>query len=84
MNGSADDLAAVIEALDLNDAIRVGHSIGGGEVAAVHRTVRNGAGHEGKPERCSSPIMLKIAASPKGQPNEVFDSLRAGLISDRT
>jgi pimeloyl-ACP methyl ester carboxylesterase len=56
MNGYADDLAAVIEVLDLNDAIRVGHSTGGEEVAAVHRTLRNGAGHEGNPERCSSPI----------------------------
>jgi non-heme chloroperoxidase len=84
MNGYADDLAAVIEALDLNDATLVGHSTGGGEVARY--IARHGTRRVAKAVLIAAvpPIMLKTAANPEGLPIEVFDSLRAGLISDRS
>lgn len=83
MNGYADDLAAVIEALDLYDATLVGHSTGGGEVARY--IARHGTTRVAKAVLIAAvpPIMLKTAANPEGLPIEVFDSLRAGLISDR-
>jgi non-heme chloroperoxidase len=81
MNGYADDLAAVIEALDLNDATLVGHSTGGGEAARY--IGRYGTTRVAKAVLIAAvpPIMLKTAANPEGLPIEVFDSLRAGLIS---
>jgi non-heme chloroperoxidase len=84
MNGYADDLAAVIEALDLYDATLVGHSTGGGEVARY--IGRYGMTRVAKAVLIAAvpPIMLKTAANPEGLPIEVFDSLRAGLISDRS
>ena len=73
MNGYADDLAAVIEALDLNDITLVGHSTGGGEVARYigrHGTKRvAAAGLIG----AVPPVMVKSAANPEGLPIEVFD-----------
>src|SRR5574342_535775 len=83
MNGYAEDLAAVIEALDLHDATLVGHSTGGGEVARY--IARHGTARVAKAVLIAAvpPIMLKTAANPEGLPIEVFDSLRAGLISDR-
>jgi non-heme chloroperoxidase len=84
MNGYADDLAAVIEAVDLYDATLVGHSTGGGEVARY--IGRHGTTRVAKAVLIAAvpPIMLKTAANPEGLPIEVFDSLRAGLISDRS
>lgn len=84
MNGYADDLAAVIEALDLNDAILVGHSTGGGEVARYigrHGTKRVAAAIL---IAAVPPLMVKSAANPEGLPMEVFDALRKGLAVDRS
>lgn len=80
----ADDLAAVIEALDLQDATLVGHSTGGGEVARYigrHGTKRVA---KGVLIAAVPPIMLKTPANPGGLPIEVFDGLRAGLLKDRS
>ena len=84
MDTYADDLAAVIEKLDLRDAVLVGHSTGGGEVTRYigrHGTSRvAGAVLVG----AIPPVMLKSAANPGGTPMEVFDAIRAGLIADRS
>jgi non-heme chloroperoxidase len=76
MNGYADDLALVIEALDLRDATLVGHSTGGGEVARY--IGRHGTKRVAKAVLVAAvpPIMLKSAANPDGLPIEVFDNLR--------
>ena len=83
MNGYADDLAAVIEALDLKDVTLVGHSTGGGEVARY--IGRHGTKRVAKAVLIAAvpPIMLKTAANPEGLPMEVFDDMRAGLAEDR-
>ena len=84
MNGYADDLAAVIEALELRNATLVGHSTGGGEVARY--IGRHGTGRVAKAALISAvpPIMLKTDANPEGLPIEVFDDMRAGLAEDRS
>jgi non-heme chloroperoxidase len=84
MNGYADDLAAVIEALDLRNATLVGHSTGGGEVARY--IGRHGTGRVAKAALISAvpPIMLKTDANPEGLPIKVFDDMRAGLAEDRS
>ena len=80
----ADDMAELIEILDLKDAIHVGHSTGGGEVVRyigrhgskrVARTILIGA---------IPPLMLKTAANPEGLPIDVFDGIRAGVAADRS
>jgi non-heme chloroperoxidase len=83
MDGYADDLAAVIEALDLRDVTLVGHSTGGGEVARY--IGRHGTSRVAKAVLIASvpPLMLKTGANPEGLPIEVFDDLRAGLVKDR-
>ena len=84
MNGYADDLAAVIEALDLKEATLVGHSTGGGEVAryiARHGTKRVAAAIL---VAAVPPIMLKSASNPEGLPIEVFDNLRSNIAKDRS
>src|SRR5207247_5374771 len=80
----ADDLAAVIEALDLKDATLVGHSTGGGEVARY--IGRHGTKRVAKAVLVAAvpPIMLKSAANPEGLPMEVFDKLRDGITRDRS
>jgi non-heme chloroperoxidase len=84
MDGYADDLAAVIEALDLKDAILVGHSTGGGEVTRY--IGRHGTKRVAKVVLIAAvpPIMLKSAANPEGLPMEVFDSMRSSLTKDRS
>ena len=84
MDGYADDLAAVIEALDLHDATLVGHSTGGGEVARY--IGRYGTGRVAKAVLVAAvpPIMLKTPANPEGLHLEVFDGLRAGITKDRS
>jgi len=84
MDGYADDLAAVIETLDLNDATLVGHSTGGGEVARY--IGRHGTKRVKKAVLVAAvpPIMLKSAANPDGLPMEVFDAIRAGVFKDRS
>jgi non-heme chloroperoxidase len=84
MNGYADDLAAVIEALDLHDVTLVGHSTGGGEVARY--IGRHGTSRVAKAVLIAAvpPIMLQTPANPEGLPMEVFDGLRTALIKDRS
>ncbi len=84
MDGYADDLAAVIEALDLREATLVGHSTGGGEV--VRYIARHGTKRVAKVVLIAAvpPIMLRSEANPKGLPIEVFDSLRSGITKDRS
>jgi non-heme chloroperoxidase len=84
MDGYADDLAAVIEALDLKDAILVGHSTGGGEVARY--IGRHGTKRVAKAVLIAAvpPIMLRSTANPEGLPMEVFDSMRSSLTKDRS
>jgi len=84
MNGYADDLAAVIEALDLKNATLVGHSTGGGEV--VRYIGRHGTKRVAKAVLIAAvpPIMLKSAANPEGLPIDVFDAIRAGVAGDRS
>jgi non-heme chloroperoxidase len=84
MDGYADDLAAVIEALDLHDATLVGHSTGGGEVARY--IGRHGTSRVVKAVLLSAvpPIMLKSDANPEGLPMEVFDGLRESVVKDRS
>src|ERR1043166_3984121 len=84
MNGYADDLAAVIEALDLKEATLVGHSTGGGEVARY--IGRHGAKRVAAAVLIAAvpPIMVKSAGNPEGLPIEVFDGLRSSLIKDRS
>jgi non-heme chloroperoxidase len=84
MDHYADDLAAVIEALDLRDAVLVGHSTGGGEV--VRYVARHGTGRVGKVVLVGAipPLMLKTADNPSGTPIEVFDDLRARVLADRS
>jgi non-heme chloroperoxidase len=84
MDTYADDLAMLVEKLDLKDAIHIGHSTGGGEVARyigrhgtkrVARAVLIGA---------VPPLMLKTAANPGGLPIDVFDHIRAAVLADRS
>jgi non-heme chloroperoxidase len=84
MDGYADDLAAVIEALDLNDATLVGHSTGGGEVARY--IGRYGTKRVAKAVLIAAvpPIMVKSATNPEGLPIEVFDDMRSALVKDRS
>ena len=84
MDTYADDLAAVIETLDLRDAILVGHSTGGGEVARY--IGRHGTTRVAKAVLLSAipPLMLKTDANPGGLPIEVFDGIRAGVAADRS
>jgi non-heme chloroperoxidase len=84
MNGYADDLAAIIEALDLRNATLIGHSTGGGEVTRY--IGRHGSKRVAKVVLIAAvpPIMLKTPANPEGLPMEVFDGLRAGLVKDRS
>ena len=84
MNGYADDLAAVIEALDLHDATLVGHSTGGGEVTRY--IGRHGTKRVSKVVLIAAvpPILLKSATNPEGVPIEVFDNLRSALMKDRS
>ncbi len=80
----ADDLAELVQALDLKNAIHVGHSTGGGEVARY--IGRHGTKRVAKAVLIGAipPLMLKTAANPGGLPIEVFDQIRAGVQSDRS
>ena len=84
MDGYADDLAAVIEALDLRDATLVGHSTGGGEVARY--IGRHGTKRVARAVLIAAvpPIMVKSSTNPEGLPIEVFDQIRAGVAGDRS
>jgi non-heme chloroperoxidase len=84
MDTYADDLAELVEALDLKEAIHVGHSTGGGEVARY--IGRHGTTRVAKAVLISAvpPLMLKTAANSGGLPIDVFDGLRASVLADRS
>jgi non-heme chloroperoxidase len=83
MDTYASDVAELVRALDLKNAIHVGHSTGGGEVA--HYVARAEPGRVAKAVLIGAvpPIMLKTAANPGGLPLEVFDGFRAALAANR-
>jgi len=84
MNTYADDLAALVETLDLKNAIHIGHSTGGGEVARY--IGRHGTKRVAKAVLIGAvpPLMLKTAANPGGLPIEAFDQIRAAVLADRS
>ena len=84
MDTYADDLAALVDALDLRQAIHVGHSTGGGEVARY--IGRHGTSRVAKAVLIGAvpPLMLKTASNPGGTPIEAFDAIRAGVLADRS
>lgn len=83
MDTYADDLAALVESLDLQNAIHIGHSTGGGEV--VRYLSRYGSKRVAKAVLISAvpPLMLKTEANPEGTPIKAFDDIRAGVLADR-
>ena len=84
MDTYADDLATLIETLDLRDVVLVGHSTGGGEVTRY--VGRHGTARVAKVVLVGAipPLMLKTAANPGGLPIEAFDAIRAGVAADRS
>jgi non-heme chloroperoxidase len=84
MDGYADDLAAVIETLDLQDVTLVGHSTGGGEVARY--IGRHGTARVARAVLISAvpPALSQTDANPDGLPRQVFDGILAGLMADRS
>jgi non-heme chloroperoxidase len=84
MDHYADDLADLIETLDLHDVVLVGHSTGGGEVTRY--IGRHGTSRVSKAVLVGAipPLMLKTSANPGGTPIDAFDAIRAGLTADRS
>ena len=84
MDHYAADAAAVVDHLNLRDAVHIGHSTGGGEVAAY--VARHGKGRVAKAVLMSAvpPIMVKSPSNPEGTPIELFDGLRSQLVANRT
>ncbi len=84
MDTYADDLAKLVEALSLKDAVHVGHSTGGGEVARY--IARQGSKRVAKAVLIGAvpPLMLKTDKNPGGLPKKVFDDIRGGVVSDRS
>jgi non-heme chloroperoxidase len=80
----ADDLAELLDALDIRDAVLVGHSTGGGEVTRY--IGRHGTSRVAKAVLVGAipPLMLKTPANPEGTPIEAFDEIRAGVSADRS
>ena len=83
MNTYADDLAELFESLDLKDAVMIGHSTGGGEVARFIGLHGTGRVMKAVLMGAVPPIMLKTEANPGGLPMEVFDGFRAAYLADR-
>ncbi len=83
MDTYANDLATLVQALDLKNAVHIGHSTGGGEVARY--IGRHGTKRVAKAVLIGAvpPLMLKTAANPGGTPLETFDAMRAGVLADR-
>jgi non-heme chloroperoxidase len=84
MNTYADDLAELVQKLDLRDVIHVGHSTGGGEVARY--IGRHGTDRVAAAVLIGAvvPLMLKTAANPSGLPVQAFDEIRTGVLTDRS
>ncbi len=84
MDTYSDDLAALFETIDLNNAVMVGHSTGGGEVARY--LGRHGTSRVAKAVLIGAvpPLMLKTQNNPSGLPISVFDEIRAGVVADRS
>ena len=84
MDTYADDLACLVETLDLRDLTLVGHSTGGGEI--VHYVARHGAARVAKLVLVSAvpPLMLRTEDNPEGLPVEIFDALRSGELANRS
>ena len=84
MDTYADDLAKLVEALSLKDAVHVGHSTGGGEVARY--IARHGSKRVAKAVLIGAvpPLMLKTDKNPGGLPRKVFDDIRGGVVGDRS
>ncbi|WP_328912767.1 MULTISPECIES: alpha/beta fold hydrolase [unclassified Streptomyces] len=84
MDTYADDLAELIEQLDLRDVVLVGHSTGGGEVARY--IGRHGTGRVAKAVLIGAvpPVMVKSGTNPEGTPLEAFDAIREGVRADRS
>jgi len=84
MNTYADDVATMFEKLDLHDAVFIGHSTGGGEVARY--LGRHGSGRVAKAVLIGAvpPIMLKSERNPEGAPKKAFDDIRRGVVNDRS
>jgi len=84
MNTYADDLSTLVEKLDLKNAIHVGHSTGGGEVARY--IARHGTKRVAKAVLIGAvpPLMLKTASNPNGTPIEAFDQIRSAVLADRS
>jgi non-heme chloroperoxidase len=84
MDTYADDLAELVTALDLRNAVHIGHSTGGGEVARY--IGRHGSKRVAKAVLISAvpPLMLKTDKNPGGLPIEVFDGIRVGVLADRS
>ena len=84
MDTYADDLAELVTALDLKNAIHVGHSMGGGEVARY--IGRHGTSRVAKAALIGAitPLMLKTESNPGGLPIQVFDQIRTGIAADRS
>jgi non-heme chloroperoxidase len=84
MNTYADDMAALVSALDLHNAVHVGHSTGGGEVGRY--IARHGTSRVAKAVLIGAipPLMLRTPSNPGGLPIEVFDGIRASVLADRS
>jgi non-heme chloroperoxidase len=84
MNTYADDMAALVSTLDLRNAVHVGHSTGGGEVARY--IARQGTSRVAKAVLIGAipPLMLRTPSNPGGLPIEVFDDIRASVLADRS
>src|SRR6185295_4691492 len=84
MDTYSDDLASLVETLDLKNAIHVGHSTGGGEVARY--IGRHGTGRVAGAVLIGAvtPLMLKTETNPGGLPLDAFDAIRAGVLADRS
>ena len=84
MDNYADDLAELLETLDIEDAVLVGHSTGGGEIARF--VGRHGTGRVAKVVLVGAvpPLMLQTETNPHGTPKASFDGIRIALASDRS
>ncbi|MDD7928194.1 alpha/beta fold hydrolase [Microbacterium thalli] len=84
MDTYAADLAALVDALELDDLSLIGHSTGGGEVVRFAAQHGNGRVRKVITAGAVPPVMVQSASNPEGTPIEVFDGIRAGVLADRS